>query len=324
MLHASTQKLIQKLYELTESGDIAWKEGRDGRCTLDTEGYRVEINEEPPLLRLLGSDGRELEKAEAADLSAVPWVSGEGTFGTRVADMSRRAQRVARGAEQAISKILSSLSAPPTKAPEPEPVPTAMEFEPPIARKPGPVSYAESPAAIAALGADLASQRRASPPALPHSAPAAAPAPPAAPPKTDTAVSAVLEVSAPEAEPPIAAAEEELPLEEAPPTAPPRAPIPIPPIAASNAPPITSFAGPPPIAPKAPTPSNLFVTGFSAVARPPTPPAPQPAPLVTPQPVPPPVAAAPAPVPPAPQPVPKVDTPKPPRTGADLYKPWSS
>ena len=26
MLHASTQKLIIKLYELTESGDIAWKD----------------------------------------------------------------------------------------------------------------------------------------------------------------------------------------------------------------------------------------------------------------------------------------------------------
>jgi hypothetical protein len=312
MLHASTQKLIQKLYELTESGDIAWKESREGRCILDTEGYRVEINEEPPLLRLLAADGRELEKAEAGDLSAAAWPAGEGTFATRVSDMSRRAQRVARGAEQAISKILSSLSAPPQKAPEPEPIPAAIEFEPPVARKPGPISAAESPASLAALSADLATQRRAEPPALSHSAPAAAPAPPASPPRTDTAVAA-LEASAPEIEPPVVAAEEELPLEE-----PPAPPKPV-------APPVTSFAGPPPIAPKAPTPSNLFVTGFSAV-RPPAPasqPAPHPSPAPLPAPAPAPAqqaAAQPAPQPPPP---PKAEPPRP-RTGADLYKPWSS
>jgi hypothetical protein len=295
MLHASTQKLIQKLYELTESGDIAWKESREGRCILDTEGYRVEINEEPPLLRLLGADGRELEKAEAADLSATPWATGEGTFASRVSDMSRRAQRVARGAEQAISKILSSLSAPPQKAlekaPEPEPIPAAIEFEPQLARKPGPVSAAESPASLAALGADLATQRRASPPQLPHSAPAAAPEPPAAALKADTAVSAALamEASAPDVEPPVAAAEEELPLEDAPP------PKPV-------APAVTSFAGPPTPPPATVTP-HLFVTGFSAASRPPTP--------------------APQPAQPAPQPPPQAEPQKPPRTGADLYKPWS-
>jgi translation initiation factor IF-2 len=296
MLHASTQKLIQKLYELTESGDIAWKESREGRCILDTEGYRVEINEEPPLLRLLGADGRELEKAEAADLSATPWPAGDGTFASRVSDMSRRAQRVARGAEQAISKILSSLSAPPQKESEPEPIPAAIEFEPQFVRKAGPVSAAESPASLAALGADLATQRRASPPQLPHAAPAAAPEPPAAQLEADTAVSAALavEASAPEVEPPVAAAEEELPLEDMP--APPK----------PAAPAVTSFAGPPTPPPATVTP-NLFVTGFSAASRPPapTPQAPQ-------------QAAQPA--PPTP---PQAEPHKPPRTGADLYKPWS-
>jgi hypothetical protein len=284
MLHASTQKLIQKLCELTEHGDIAWKEGRDGRCTFDTEGYRVEVNEEPPSLRLLGADGRELEKAEADDLS-IPWHTGEGSFATRVSDMARRAHRVARGAEQAISKILSSLSAPPQKAPEPEPIPAAIEFEPPLARRAGPVSAAESAASLAALGADLATQRRASPPQLPHSAPAAAPAP-----RADTAVSAALAL---DVEAPVAAAEEELPLEDAPPPKP-------------AAPAVTSFAGPPAPPPATVTP-HLFVTGFSAASRPPVPPPP--------------------PTPPAPQqvaqPTPQAEPHKPPRTGADLYKPWS-
>src|SRR5262245_21429845 len=129
MLHTSTQKLIQKLCELTESGDIVWKEAADGGCRFDTVGYQIEVAEEPPLVRLLSPEGRELEKADAADL-ALAWPGGDGTFATHVADMARRAHRVARGAERAISKILSSLSAPPRAAAamldlEPEPTPAA-------------------------------------------------------------------------------------------------------------------------------------------------------------------------------------------------------
>src|SRR5215475_5377102 len=117
MLHASTQQLIRKICELTESGDIVWKEAPEGRCRFETEGYQIEVAEEPPLVRLLSPEGRELEKAEAADL-ALAWPGGDGTFATHVGDMARRAHRVARGAEKAISKILSSLSAPPKRAPE--------------------------------------------------------------------------------------------------------------------------------------------------------------------------------------------------------------
>src|SRR5262245_31884559 len=204
MLHASTQQLIRKICELTKSGDIVWKEGQEGRCRFETEGYQIEVAEEPPLVRLLSPEGRELEKAEAADL-AISWPGGDGTFATHVADMARRAHRVARGAEQAISKILSSLSAPPKKsyAPEPEPTPAAIEFDAPVARKPQPVSAAESAASIAALNADMVSQRRQpEPPPAPH-----APPDPVAPPQAQTAVEAVLavEASAPEAEPAIAA-----------------------------------------------------------------------------------------------------------------------
>lgn len=127
MLHASTQKLIIKLYELTESGDIAWKDA-EGRSRFETEGYRLEIEASPPGVRLLDTDGRELEHASEAELSAAAWPEGAGTFATRVSDMARRAQRVARGTEHAISRILSSLSAPPKKL---EPSLSALQTSPP-------------------------------------------------------------------------------------------------------------------------------------------------------------------------------------------------
>lgn len=326
MLHTSTQKLIQKICELTESGDIVWKEAPEGRCRFETEGYQIEVAEEPPLVRLLSPEGRELEKAEAADL-AIAWPGGDGTFATHVSDMARRAHRVARGAEQAISRILSSLSAPPKKtvAPEPEPVPAAIEFDPPVVRKPQPVSAAESAASIAALNADMVSQRRQpEPPPAPHTPPAPQPAPLAAfgpALRRQTAVEAVLsaEASAPEAEPAIAAAEEELPLEGAPPPAAWRPqPQPAPPPAQAAA----ALGQPRPSAPLAKPVSNLFMTGFSAVTRPAPRPEPQPAPPPAP------IAKAapepPQPAAPAPQPEPPraPEMARPQRTGQDIYKPW--
>ncbi len=115
MLHASTQQLIRKLYELTSGGNLAWIEGPQGSARLETEGYVVEIAAAPPALRLLRADGRELETATSDILAAVNWPNGDGTYATRVTEMAHRAQRIARGAEEAVSTILSSLSAPPTK-----------------------------------------------------------------------------------------------------------------------------------------------------------------------------------------------------------------
>lgn len=116
MLHASTQQLIRKLYELTNAGSLAWTEGERETSRLETEGYVVEVMASPPALRLLRADGRELETATPEDLAAVAWPSGDGTYATRVTEMAARARRIARGAEQAIATILSSLSAPAMKA----------------------------------------------------------------------------------------------------------------------------------------------------------------------------------------------------------------
>lgn len=125
MLHESTRRLIAKLCEMTERAEIAWREppglGPDTpvRSRFDTEGYAVEVQADPPDVRVLRADGRELERALAADLEQAKWADGDGTFADHVRRMAQRAARVSSGAEHAIETILSALSAPPApKGPE--------------------------------------------------------------------------------------------------------------------------------------------------------------------------------------------------------------
>jgi hypothetical protein len=352
MLHSSTQKFIHTLCDLTASGAIAWKEDERGRVVFETEGYLVEVEADPPGVRLLHADGRELEYSGEADLAATPWPEGNGNYATHVADMARRANRIARGAEQAISKILSSLSAPPQKAVKPEPISAALEFESPQTRHPPETE----------------------PPPASHSVADAPPDSTIHPPHAETAIAVVLDAEStppleenaseavvesppvePEAEATVEAAEEELPLEEAPLPEPvaaqpqpveiatiaakvpaPERPQPIPPRSLFGETP--SFARPtiqkparppePPAVTKV-TSTGLFITGFSATTRqtidgelPPERPKPAP------QPVPAPVAQAPAPrlEPLAPKPEPPAPKPRleiVAASGADIYKPWA-
>lgn len=128
MLHESTRRLIAKLCEMTERGEIAWREapGASGaRSRFETEGYAVEVQAEPPLVAILRADGRELERADADDLQVTATDGGGESYVDRVREMARRADRIARGAEQAIATILSALSAPP--APKAETVEPALE-----------------------------------------------------------------------------------------------------------------------------------------------------------------------------------------------------
>lgn len=159
MLHASTQTLIQKLCELTEAGALDWREGERQCCRLNTEGYIVEVEAEPPTVRVVDGKGRELERADAADLRATAWPEGGGSYADHVVQMAGRAHRVARGAERAITRILSSLSAPPQKLAErieAEPVPCAPDFELAAEPKKRPfISAAESDASLAAISADM-------------------------------------------------------------------------------------------------------------------------------------------------------------------------
>lgn len=280
MLHASTQQLIRKLCELTDAGAINWKEGKGQISLFETEGYVVEIQPEPPSVRLLRSDGPELESADAADL-ATPWGENEGTFADHVADMARRANRYARGAETAIAKILSSLSAPPKKPAEPEPA--ALAFA--AIQKPAPTFHVnESAAAIAALNADLESQRRkaAEPPPASHSV-ANAP-PPAISPETETAIDRVLAIQPPVV---VEKPKEELKLQAEPVAVAPPAPVPVQPaIVAPRPAPVL----PPPVQAVAPAPAPATpmakaefgaIDGFARAH----PPAPMQAPA-TPQPAP--------------------------------------
>ncbi len=132
MLHPSTQQLIRKLCELTDAGHIAWKEGERQSSRFESEGYVVEVEAEPPTLRLLRGDGRELERADAADLAATAWPDGQGTYAIQVADMAEKAHRVARGAEAAIARILTSLSAPSKQHTPPAPPPHAVPPPEPV------------------------------------------------------------------------------------------------------------------------------------------------------------------------------------------------
>jgi hypothetical protein len=317
MLHASTQKLIVKLCELTEAGHIAWTHGEGRTCTFETEGYLVEVQAQPPRLRLLHVDGRELERADETDLASQPSPDGESTFAALIALLAARADRVARGAEFAISRILSSLSAPP---------------------KAEPFSYASrTPSRPAAEAVDRP------PPPAPHTAPG----PPPDPVASDTAIDRVLAVETslphaaeppkPEPEPVIIesetaaivgepeAVEEAIPEaveEPAEPPVPEPAPKPAsPPPAAplqnafgatqSFARPKSRTATPRATAPKSFSTSPLFF-GVNQLPREPARAEPEPPPVPAP---------APKPVPPAPPVAEK--KPEPAIAGPDIYKPWS-
>jgi hypothetical protein len=117
MVHASTQQLIRKLYELTGAGALAWRMGDRDTSRLETEGYVVELEPVPPMVSLLRTDGRVLERAEPDALAAIAWPDGEGTFASRVTEMATRAGRFARGAEAVSTQPLSAISTPPLNPP---------------------------------------------------------------------------------------------------------------------------------------------------------------------------------------------------------------
>lgn len=342
MLHVSTQKLIQKLCAMTQAGDVAWQEGAGNSVVFETEGYRIEAESDPPSVRVLRSDGKELEGASAADLEAARWPDEDATYATHVADMVRRARRIARGAEQAISKILSSLSAPPQKAPEPLHQFVALtEPEPPPSPHTLPDPAVRPPHADTAIETVLSTK----PPEVENAVSSAmVEARPEPQPAPDPVIDEAIEQRSPLPEPqfrtppayiaPLAPQtarvnggfgatqsfslmKPEKPQPPAPPPVPPPAPAPVAPTAQAVAPePARNDLRP---GPKL-TSSGLFITGFSAVSRqvvredaPPQRPAPPPPPSVQ----------APKPAPPAPEPKREVKREPAPAPGADIYKPWS-
>jgi hypothetical protein len=205
MLHVSTQKLIIKLCELTAQGDVQWREGVDGAAVFETEGYAVEVASHPARLRVLNADGNELERVDADSLAAAPWPDGEGSFADHVSTMAGQAQRLARGTDHAISRILSSLSAP---ASETSPPDQLLEIETVNAATASAAGGQESDAAKTAAVADMATrsdlaliEEAKAAPAAPAPEPAPEPvAAPAAAPAAATAIASADPGAPPEPE----------------------------------------------------------------------------------------------------------------------------
>jgi hypothetical protein len=108
MLHSSTKKLIDKLLEMTLSSKIDWKEGDDGSCHYDTEGYRVTIGQAPSRLVLQDSGGRILETASETLLTGTNDDEGV-TYAAKVDTMVSDARRQMTGSTEIIDKIVSAL-----------------------------------------------------------------------------------------------------------------------------------------------------------------------------------------------------------------------
>lgn len=111
MLHPSTKKLIDKLREKTAQQAIAWTEGEDHALVFDTEGYRVALTDSPLEVVLLDPLGKELERATQEDLAAAQTADGQ-SYVDVLAVMRGDAQRMARGAEYAIERVLAGLDKP--------------------------------------------------------------------------------------------------------------------------------------------------------------------------------------------------------------------
>ncbi|MEQ9317483.1 MAG: hypothetical protein RLN72_16660 [Henriciella sp.] len=109
MLHASTQKLIDRLAAMTAQNKIDWIEKDNGEVIYATEGYVVRLTAEPPRVLLTTEAGKPLEDATSTLLKSAPHADG-GTYGDLVASITRQAYREARGTEDAINTLLAGLS----------------------------------------------------------------------------------------------------------------------------------------------------------------------------------------------------------------------
>ncbi|MEZ6001694.1 hypothetical protein [Hyphomonas sp.] len=108
MLHPSTKRLIDKLDEMTRKQRVGWEESDNGSIKHDTEGYRVTLTAAPHSLLLTDTLGREIETCTPEDFASETDASGR-PYTEFVEEMYREAHRHARGAEKAISALLSSL-----------------------------------------------------------------------------------------------------------------------------------------------------------------------------------------------------------------------
>ncbi|MEO1028361.1 MAG: hypothetical protein AAFX02_04815 [Pseudomonadota bacterium] len=108
MIHPSTRKLIDRLHEMTLQSRIEWAEGDDNTTIYDTEGYRVTLTNDPQEIRLSDALGKELELVTQDALAGT--LTDDGTsYADLVGTLNEEAGRIARGTEQAITKVLAGL-----------------------------------------------------------------------------------------------------------------------------------------------------------------------------------------------------------------------
>ncbi len=125
MLPETTQQLILKLWDLTDRGVIPWKPGEtDGEHLFETEGYVVAVSGQPPSVRILRPRGHEVERADAAELSATKWPRPNASrFDEAVRELATRAAEHANGARKTVAATMSAISTPhaPQRPPLPRP-----------------------------------------------------------------------------------------------------------------------------------------------------------------------------------------------------------
>lgn len=107
MLHPSTQKLIDRLSEMTARGKIAWTDADNGAVNYVTEGYSVLVTDEPNELVIISKEGTELERAAATELAETSAESG--TYADILTAMTKEAKRIAKGTESAIGALLADM-----------------------------------------------------------------------------------------------------------------------------------------------------------------------------------------------------------------------
>ena len=109
MLHPSTQKLIDRLAEMTAQKKIDWAEAdENGGVVYATEGYEVILTANPPHVSLTTEKGRLLEEAAESALSDTPH-DEHGDYAELIRKVTGEAARVARGTEAAIDALLAGL-----------------------------------------------------------------------------------------------------------------------------------------------------------------------------------------------------------------------
>jgi len=222
MLHPSTKRLIDKLDEMTRKKRVGWEESDNGAIKHDTEGYRVTLTAAPHSLLLTDTLGREIETCTPEDFAGETDATGR-PYSEFVEDLYREAHRHARGAEKAISALLSSLDEADAKEDDAETAEAAPFSQPesfdhaeddgdessPLEDHELPEPEYEGQADMQAAIAAMADQMNAVPPAAAHmaedyeleAAPEADPEPAVAPPAMPATTEAPVDTPAPAPEP---------------------------------------------------------------------------------------------------------------------------